>query len=400
MVGESMHGRRSDGPEGVLTEQRPGHPDGLVDEQRRRRRAAEAVADAAEAAAEAAAARASAAIAAAAAAAADAEAAADLAARAAADAESALAAERRAVERSHALSTVGANETTTVVAAPVPDGAPLGGVEPYPLPAVPGQALPPDEAVVARAATMTMPAVPGAARPGRGTPSAPGIPAPDDRATGAHATGAHVTGGRAARRRAQEAAAAAAAVNRQANRDPDTHVFTVEPGPGETTPAPLRRTRSEERAGSSVDSLFTRLRGRPGARMLLVAGGVGGVVLVAALVAGMLAGSRGSSNAAVVEEVPVTAVAAAPTSAAADPDDVVDPTSAKAVAFLGALRAADVPTSDSGQSETEAAEVICQQLAAGAEEADLVRVLPAVLPAVNARQAKTVVSIAQSDYCS
>ncbi len=376
MVGESRSGwQAGDGtPEGVLTEERPGtpHPDGLVDEQRRRRRAAEAAADTAEAAAADAAARASAAIAAAASAAAEAEAAADLATRAAAEAEAAAAAERHAVERAHAISAVSANETTTVALAPVPSRPAPNGFRPShhqltPV-AVPGQALPPDEAAVARAATMTI-----SATPLRGAPTT-------------------ATGGRAARRRAQEAAAAAAAVAREANRDPDTHVFTVDPEPEVAGPV--------EGGGHPLKALLARFRGRPGGRMVLVAAAVGGVVLVAALVAGLVGGSRGASNAAVVQDAPTTAAAAAPTSATDDPEAAVDPTSTKAVAYLAALRDASVPTSDSGQSETEAAEVICQQLANGAAAADLVRALPAVLPTVNSKQAKSVVSIAQKDYCS
>ncbi|MBN9101776.1 MULTISPECIES: DUF732 domain-containing protein [unclassified Pseudonocardia] len=387
MVGESMNGWQSgDGtPDGVLTEERPGstHPDGLVDEQRRRRRAAEAAADAAEAAAVDAAARASAAIAAAATAAAEAESAADLAARAAADAESAAAAERRAVERAHAISAVSANETTSVALAPVP--ATNGSRPSRHQVAVPGQALPPDESAVARAATMTIPAVPLR----EASPAGREVPA---------------TGGRAARRRAQEAAAAAAAVAREANRDPDTHVFTVDREPeaavGETTVSPRRRRARSDDDGHPLTALLGRVRGLPGGRMVLVAAAVGGFILVAAVVAGLVGGSRGASTAAVVQEAPTSAEAAAPTSAAGGPDAAVDPTSTRAVAYLKALRAADVPTSDSGRSETEAAEVICQQLANGADAADLVRALPAVLPTVNSKQAKSVVSIAQKDYCS
>jgi hypothetical protein len=59
-----------------------------------------------------------------------------------------------------------------------------------------------------------------------------------------------------------------------------------------------------------------------------------------------------------------------------------------------------VPTSASGRSETEAAEAICRELATGADPAELVRALPAVLPTVDGKQAERVVSIAQRDYCS
>lgn len=383
MVGESMSGRHEVGaPEGVLTEERPGttHPDGLVDEQRRRRRAAEAAADAAEAVAAEAAGRASAAIAAAARAAADAEAAADLAARAAAAAAAAAAAERDAVERAHAI---GAANETTIALTPLPERTPPAS--PFPSrpagpAAVPDQALPPDEAAVARAATMTISLAPLSDAPVTDT--------------------ARETGGRAARRRAQEAAAAVAL---EANRDPDTRVFTVDPEPRPAVDEPAsRRRRSEPDGGSGSPrtGLLARLRGRPGGRTVLVAAAVVGVVLVAAVVAGLTSSSRGASNAAVTAPAPPTAATAAPTSAAGEPDAAVDPTSTRAVAYLKALRAAGVPTSDSGQSETEAAQVICQQLAKGAQAADLVRALPAVLPTVNSKQARSVVSTAQKVYCS
>lgn len=241
------------------------HPDGLVDEQRRRRRAAEAVADAAEAAAAAAAGRASAAIAAAAAAAAEAEAAADTAASAAADAESAVAAERHAIERAHAANAVTANETTAVGMRPVVanglveprpeagrNGAPVrtnGARHEVAGPApvdVPDQSLAPDEAAVAAAATMTMP------RPA--ISEAPNA------------------GGRAARRRAQEAAAAVA---REATRDPETHVFPRDDEPAVSTdgdstddgaPEPrTRRARTADGTGGRVSTLLGRFRNRPAA---------------------------------------------------------------------------------------------------------------------------------------
>lgn len=138
---------------------------------------------------------------------------------------------------------------------------------------------------------------------------------------------------------------------------------------------------------------------------MLAATAVGAVIVVAAVVAALVNGSRGPSNAAVLQPAPssVDSPAAAgsePTSAPETPDAAVDPTGPKAVAYLAALKDAGVPTSESGRAETEAAAVICEQLAKGAQASDLVRALPAVLPTVNSKQAKSVVSIAQKTYCS
>jgi hypothetical protein len=81
------------------------------------------------------------------------------------------------------------------------------------------------------------------------------------------------------------------------------------------------------------------------------------------------------------------------------PAPAIDPDGPKAVAFLTALRDADIPTSSSGQAETEAAAAICTQLDQGADEAQLARSVPAVLPDVTRSQASDVVDFAQQNYC-
>jgi hypothetical protein len=90
---------------------------------------------------------------------------------------------------------------------------------------------------------------------------------------------------------------------------------------------------------------------------------------------------------------PVAAQPAPPRAPAINPD------SPKAVAFLTALRDADIPTSSSGQAESEAAAAICAQLDQGADEAQLARSVPAVLPAVTRGQASDVVDFAKQHYC-
>lgn len=322
-----------DRPAGVPPVQRQ-PPAGPVDEQRRRRRRAEAAAEAAEAQAAEAAARASAAIAAASRAATDAEAAAEAAALAAAEVEAAVAAERAALVNGAAPERT---RDTDAVTEALPVAAPVAA------------------------------------------------PGPDDDDTPA-------LGARAARRRAQEAAAAVA---REATRDPDTEVI----GPDES------RGRLGRLLGATRAQLDTRA--------LLTASAVGTVLVVAGVLAAVFGGARAPvaapvpPPAAAVPAVPtvtgpsgpaVTTAAPAPTEEARS-DAPVDPTTPKALAYLAALRAAGVPTSDSGESETEAAAVICQQLAKGTAAADLVTALPTVLPTVNGRQAKSMVAVAQKTYC-
>ncbi|MDT7617493.1 MAG: hypothetical protein QOF00_4940 [Pseudonocardiales bacterium] len=421
MVAESMNVRRMAprGPSGMLPEEGPRglrddaawapgprtHPDAHVDEQRRRRRAAEAAAEAAEAAAADAASRASAAIAAAAQAAADAEAAANAAARASEEVETAAAAERRAVEQAHAAIADSANETTTVggmaalagnaqgpagtaldgttVIPPVVEDARSGSWQQAAGPPVPGQSL----------REQPVPEQSGAGPQGLGRPADDSVPTMTIPAVR--------TAGRAARRRAQEAAAAVAL---EATRDPETKVIGLGDGDdrrsgsdGARGSHSSRRSRREAAQGAANPVLKLVRRVRGGGRVVVAAAAVCGVIAVAAIVADIVGGSPTPTPAAVTESAPAAAsVAAAPTT---DPDASADPTSPKAVAYLKALRAADVPTSGSGQSETEAAAVICQQLARGTDAATLARALPAVLPTVDSKQAKTVVSIAQQKYC-
>jgi hypothetical protein len=95
----------------------------------------------------------------------------------------------------------------------------------------------------------------------------------------------------------------------------------------------------------------------------------------------------------IVAPTATSAVADAPLRAA------VDPQSRQATAYLDALRQAQVPTSRTGLAETEAAEVICQQLEHGTDLATMVRAVPAVLTTVTSAQAPAVVKAAQEHYC-
>jgi hypothetical protein len=100
---------------------------------------------------------------------------------------------------------------------------------------------------------------------------------------------------------------------------------------------------------------------------------------------------------------PTTRPSTTPAAAGAVPDAplraAVDPRSRPAAAYLDALRRAEVPTSRTGLAETEAAEVICRQLANGTDQATMVRAVPAVLSTVTPAQAPIVVRAAQDHYC-
>jgi hypothetical protein len=123
--------------------------------------------------------------------------------------------------------------------------------------------------------------------------------------------------------------------------------------------------------------------------------GVGAVLVLAAIVALFTASEPEAAPAE-----PAPAAVSAPVAQQPEPTtSAVDLRSKKAVAFLTALRDADIPTSASGQAEVEAAEAICSQLDQGANEAQLARSLPAVMPNVTRGQASDVVDFAQRFYC-
>jgi hypothetical protein len=71
----------------------------------------------------------------------------------------------------------------------------------------------------------------------------------------------------------------------------------------------------------------------------------------------------------------------------------------EAVAFLAALRAADVPSSRSGLAEVLIARAACAELARGTSEHDLARRIPLGLPTLNSTQAARLVELAREHYC-
>jgi hypothetical protein len=123
---------------------------------------------------------------------------------------------------------------------------------------------------------------------------------------------------------------------------------------------------------------------------------VAGALAITAVVATVTANAPDPAPAAVTSPV-VPAPEAAPPGP--PPPPAIDLESDEALAYLTALRDADIPTSRSGQAETEAAAAICSQLDQGADEAQLVRSVPAVLPDVSRTEAADVVDLAQQHYC-
>lgn len=71
----------------------------------------------------------------------------------------------------------------------------------------------------------------------------------------------------------------------------------------------------------------------------------------------------------------------------------------KAVAFLKAMRAADVPTSRTGVAEVLVAREVCTELTAGTSKKDLARRIPSGLPTLTQAQAAELVDLAQEHYC-
>jgi hypothetical protein len=364
-------------PTTAFTAVAPEEPAPQLEEYAVRRRAAEQEAASAEEAASSAAERASAAIAAAARAAEEAEAAAEVAAEAAAKANEAAEAEVRAI-----ADTVARGE------APGQQDARADAPEP------PTQAVP--LIAPARAPGRRPPPRRPAGPPPRGArPDEPGRsggppPPPAPRYT-------PLRGG-------TDGEATAVLTGLEALRDP-VRPRGPEPAPAEVTTAAARRRPAAEPAPAADDaddvtehdeeseecSLVGRLTSRP----VVAAVGVGAVLVLAAIVAIF---TTSEPEAAPAEATP--AALSEPVAQQPQPTaPAIDPDSQKAIAFLTAMRDADIPTSSSGQAETEAAAAICDQLDQGADEAQLARSVPAVLPDVTRGQASDVVDFAQQHYC-
>jgi hypothetical protein len=179
-----------------------------------------------------------------------------------------------------------------------------------------------------------------------------------------------------------------------------------EPAPAEvTTIAPRRQAAETVRETDDADDVDDAehddepeergLAGRLTSRPVIAAVGVGAVLVLAAIVA-IFTASEPEATPAEAAPAAVSAPVAQRPEPTAQP---VDLDGRKAVAFLTALRDADIPTSSSGQAEVEAADAICSQLDQGADEAQLARSVPAVLPNVTRGQASDVVDHAKQFYC-
>jgi hypothetical protein len=428
-------GGPSAGPSGGPTAGPPAESSAAMDRHTRRRLAAEAAADAAEAAASEAASRAAAAIKAAARAAEEAEAAADAAARAADEALAAAEAETRAQAVQRSVPAVPpAPPAPRSANGHAPNGHPVAGA-----PSRPGRSIEHDE-------TTEIAAVRAGGRrhrhsvdeaDGAAAPIEPEVPAEVTAVVPAARDRVEPRGAdsRAARRRAQEAAAAVA---REASRDPVTDAIDitelraaglqpggprVEDGMTQVVQGRLRADYDEydeygreefddfdpehsgefDAAGQRRSSLVTQdddgegetsWFGRP------VVYAVGGVLVIIGLIVAlvMVLGGGGSAPAPAAAG-PAGQPPAPAADAGAAAAGAVDPTSPKAVAFLDSLRDQGITTSKSGVSETQAANGICNQISQGVDETSLAKSLPTQLPTVAKKQASLFVELAQKKYC-
>jgi cytoskeletal protein RodZ len=188
-------------------------------------------------------------------------------------------------------------------------------------------------------------------------------------------------------------------------RDPVRPPRKQDPAPAEMTTVTPRRPAAEPvRETDGADDVDDADRddepeerglvGRLTSRPVIAAVGVGAVLVLAAIVAFFTTSEP--------EAAPAEATPAAVSAPVVQPEPTVHAIaldSEKATAFLTALRDADIPTSSSGQAEVEAADAICAQLDQGADQAQLARSVPAVLPNVTRGQASDVVDFAQQFYC-
>ncbi|QJY49439.1 DUF732 domain-containing protein [Pseudonocardia broussonetiae] len=205
-----------------------------------------------------------------------------------------------------------------------------------------------------------------------------------------------------------------------ASADPVTELVDLQPEEPAAPAAPTGSRRRRARAAAAYEaedtgerSAVTATGGRAAARKakgarkglfrrrgpLLAAGAAVGVLAVAGVVLVGTEGEGAPAPAAVVEsQVPVLPFAAGPA-----PEEALsqgDPLSDRGAEFLRGLRAAGVPTSRGGAEETEAAELVCQELADGVDEARIARALPATLPTVTRQEAADLVEIARETYCT
>jgi uncharacterized protein DUF732 len=357
----------------------PATPALPLDEYAARRRAAEEAAASAEAAAASAAERASAAIAAAARAAEEAEAAAEAAAQAAAQANAAAQAEVRAIADAVARGE-GPGRQNGRADAPEPPTQAVPLIAPA---RAPGRRPPPR-------------------RPAGPAPRAAHQNAPLRDVTDGEAT-AVLTGLDALRdpvrpRRSEPAPAEVTTIARRQPAVEPVHDADDEPGePDDRYDQDHHQNHHQNDDDHDDDEPEERgIVGRLTSRPVLAAIGVGAVLVLAAVVVFFTA-SEPEATPAEATPAAVSAPVAPQQPEPATP--AVDLHSKKAVSFLTALRDADIPTTSSGQAEVEAADAICSQLDQGADEAQLARSVPAVLPNVTRGQANDVVDYAKRFYC-
>lgn len=76
-----------------------------------------------------------------------------------------------------------------------------------------------------------------------------------------------------------------------------------------------------------------------------------------------------------------------------------DPNTPAATAFLDALRADEIPTSQRGLIEVQVAEAVCSETDAGTSRTTMEQGIPGVLPTVTSAQAAVLIDAALEHYC-
>lgn len=150
---------------------------------------------------------------------------------------------------------------------------------------------------------------------------------------------------------------------------------------------------------------------RRSAGTLLGAAAVGGLLAFTGVtVTGLVPGAAPALAAQAEQREPADRVApqrpAAPreTGTADEPapaveEEVATEETSEAVAFLDALRAADVPTSRRGLAEVRIAQAVCEEDAKGTSHDLMAEGIPSVLPTVTSRQAAVLIDAALEHYC-
>ena len=130
----------------------------------------------------------------------------------------------------------------------------------------------------------------------------------------------------------------------------------------------------------------------------MVVTGTGGLPAPALAAQAEDAGTEATPGRAADGATPAPRPGAQPAPRAEEPEEELESTP-QALAFLEALRAADVPTSRQGLPEVLVARAVCEEDAKGTSHDMMAEGIPSVLPTVTSRQAALLIDAALEHYC-